>query len=142
MSSLDSYPGRLRQAPADRFAGEEHAFDLAREVARLRGEPRFATDGHRQIVLFRQGPVSLVLFDFEAGGVLPGHVADGVVTIHTLSGRVEVRTTEAAHDLPAGNIIVLRPGVSHDLVAPVAAQVLVTIHLIAASAPSADTARR
>lgn len=142
MSGEQSHPGRLRKAPAERFAGEEHSFDLAREAARLRDEPHPAADGHRQIVLFRQDPVSLVLFDFEAGGVLPGHVAEGVVTIHVLSGHVEVRTADESHVVPAGSLLVLRPGVSHDLTAPVAAQVLVSVHLMATSGPWAGLTRR
>lgn len=120
---------RTRQAPDERFAGTEHQFELAGEAARLRAEPRPAKDGHRQIVLFRQDPVSLVLFDFEAGGFLVDHVAEGVVTIQVLSGRAEVRTPDAEHVVPAGNLLVLRPGVKHDLATPVATQVLVTVHL-------------
>lgn len=129
MAEPKSYPGRLRQAPVERFAGVEHIFDLAREADRLRGERHAATHGHRQIVLFRADPVSLLLFDFEAGGILSNHVAEGVVTIHVLSGHVQVSTAEAAHAVPAGSVLVLRPGIVHDLAAPVAAQVLVTIHL-------------
>ncbi len=120
---------RTREAPADRFAGAEHQFDLAAEAARLRGEPRPGRDGHRVITLFRQDPVSLLLFDFEAGGALADHVAEGIVTIHVLSGRAEVRTPEVEHSIPAGSVLVLRPGVKHDLVATEAAEVLVTIHL-------------
>jgi quercetin dioxygenase-like cupin family protein len=120
---------RTRQAPAERFAGAEHLFDLAAEAARLRAEPRPGKDGHRQIVLFRQEPVSLVLFDLEPGGSLADHEAEGLVTIHVLSGRVEVRTPETRHEVTAGSVLVLRPGIKHDLVAAVAAEVLVTIHL-------------
>lgn len=122
---------RLRQRPVERFAGEEHVFDLAQEAARLRGEPHPATDGHRQIVLFRDEPVSLMLFDFEAGGILRDHVADGIVTILVMSGQAEISTPDGDHVVPAGNVLVLRPGVPHDLAAPVASEVLVTIHLTA-----------
>lgn len=135
MNGDQSHPGRLREAPDERFAGDEHIFDLAREAARLRGEQHPVKHGHRQIVLFREDPVSLVLFDFEAGGMLPGHVADGVVTIHTISGSVEVRAGDTTHVVPSGSVLVLRPGVSHDLAAAVASRVLVTVHLMATSTP-------
>jgi quercetin dioxygenase-like cupin family protein len=131
MESNQASGERLRQPPVERFAGEEHVFDLAQEAARLRDEPHAAKDGHRQIVLFREDPVSLMLFDFEAGGILRDHVADGIVSIFVRSGRAEVRTPDGDHVLPAGSVLVLRPGVSHDLAAPVAAEVLVTVHLAA-----------
>jgi quercetin dioxygenase-like cupin family protein len=121
--------GRLRERPTMRFAGPEHVFDLAAEAVRLRTEGHPAQDGHRQVVLFREDPVSLVLFDFDAGGVLPDHVADGIVTILVVSGRAEVKTPAERHVLLAGGVLVLRPGVPHDLIAPVASQVLVSVFL-------------
>ena len=127
---------RSRQPPAERFAGDVHRFSLATEAARLRAEPRAAKDGHRQITIFRQDPVTVMLFDFEAGGVLADHEAGGIVTILVLSGRAEVRTAEGVHVLPAGDLLVLRPGVSHDLAAVEASQVLVSVHL----SPSAGSA--
>jgi quercetin dioxygenase-like cupin family protein len=120
---------RLRRAPTERFAGQEHLYDLAEVAAQLRAEPKRPNGGHRQITIVHHGPVSYVLFDFEAGGRLSDHVADGLVTIHVLAGRVEVRTSEAVRDLAAGRLLVLSPGVAHDLRASMPSQVLLTVHL-------------
>lgn len=49
--------------------------------------------------------------------------------MQVLSGQADVRTPEGQHRLPAGSVLFLRPCVRHDLVAPEAAEVLVTIHL-------------
>jgi quercetin dioxygenase-like cupin family protein len=126
---MDLEQQRLRRAPTERFAGREHVYDLAEIAATLRAEPRPATDGHRQMTIVHHGPVALVLFDLEAGGRLSDHVADGLVTVHVLAGQVEVRTSEAVRDLPAGRLLVLSPGVAHDLRASVPSQVLLTVHL-------------
>jgi quercetin dioxygenase-like cupin family protein len=123
-------PGRLRRRPVERFAGAVHVFDLPAMAGKLRGEPDEASDGHRQITLFHEGDLAIVLFDFEAGGVFAGHEADGDVTIHTVAGELEVRTPEANHRLPAGTLIVLAPGVRHDVAAPIASQMLLTVHLV------------
>ncbi|HVA86174.1 MAG TPA: AraC family ligand binding domain-containing protein [Candidatus Saccharimonadales bacterium] len=120
---------RLRRRPADRFAGAEHAFELAAIAERLRNEPHPGKDGHRQITIFRDGPVSLVLFDFEQDGRLVDHLADGLVSIHVLGGRVAVRTGEANHDLAAGSLLVLVPGVVHNLHAVEPSRVLVSVVL-------------
>jgi len=120
---------RLRQRPADRFAGPEHVFDLAAIAERLRHERHPATDGHRQMAIFSDGPVSLVLFDFERDGRLLDHVAEGLVTIHVVAGRIAVRTRERSHELPAGSLLVLASGVAHDLHAHEPSQVLLTVHL-------------
>lgn len=120
---------RLRRAPAERFAGAEHVHDLAAIAGQLRAEAHPATDGHRQMTIAHHGPVALVLFDFEPDGRLMDHVAGGLVTIHTLAGHVRVRTPEGDHDLGAGSLLVLAPGVAHDLHAIVSSQVLLTVHL-------------
>ena len=120
---------RLRRRPADRFGGPEHVFELAAIAEQLRHERHPARGGHRQMTIFRDGPMSLVLFDFDGGGRLVDHVAEGLVSIHVVSGRIAVRTRESSHELPAGSLLVLAPGVAHDIHAPEPSQVLVTIHL-------------
>ncbi len=120
---------RLRPAPTERFAGREHVYDLAEIATQLRAEPHPATGGHRQMTIFHQGSVALVLFDFEAGGGLVDHVADGLVTIQAVAGRVRVKTPEGDHDLVGGSLLVLAPGVAHDLHASAPSQVLLTVHM-------------
>ncbi len=126
---MEQQQERLRQAPVDRFAGAEHVYDLAGIAAQLRAEPHPATDGHRQMTIARHGSVALVLFDFEADGRLVDHVAGGLVTIHVLAGGIEVKTPDGHHELGAGTVLVLAPGVKHDLHASVPSQVLLTVHL-------------
>jgi quercetin dioxygenase-like cupin family protein len=122
--------GRLRRPPAERFAGPEHVFNLAAVAGTLGREDHPGADGHRQLTLFHAGDLALVLFDFEAGGLLAGHEADGFVTIHTVAGVLEVSTPEAIHELPAGSLLVLAPGVRHDVSARVASQMLLTVYLV------------
>ena len=120
---------RQRTPPGERFAGGEHLFDLAAESQRLRDEPGEARDGHRQITLFRGGGVSIVLFDFEAGGRLADHAADGYVTVLVLEGDVRMTTAEDRHRMSSGSLLVLRPGVRHDVEAETASRLLLTVRL-------------
>jgi quercetin dioxygenase-like cupin family protein len=116
-----------RRPPRERFAGTEHVFDLAETAANLRAEGTPARDGHRQVAIFHQGALRLIVFDFEAGGRLPGHKAEAVVTILALSGLLEVSTPAQAHRLAAGSMLVLDPGVPHDVHAPQPSQMLLTV---------------
>lgn len=134
MSTKDDEPTAASQQaqrtpPRERFEGGEHLFDLAVESQRLRNEPGGARDGHRQITLFRGGGVSIVLFDFEAGGQLKDHAADGYVTVLVLSGEIRMVTAEEQHQMSSGSLLVLRPGIRHDLEANVASRVMLTVHL-------------
>jgi quercetin dioxygenase-like cupin family protein len=120
---------RLRTPPSERFAGDSHHFSLADALAALRAEDHPARDGHRQITLFQRVPVTHVLFSFEAGGHFDEHSAQGLVTIHVLEGRIKVAADGADHDLAAGDVLILDPGVPHDVRAGSMAAMLLTVHL-------------
>jgi len=122
-------PDHRRTPPEERFAGSEHLFDLDAEARRLRAEPDGEFRGHRQITLFRGGGVSIVLFDFEADGWLRDHAADGFVTVHVLGGELTMTTPSGTHRMPAGSLLVLRPGIRHDVHAETASRMLLTVRL-------------
>lgn len=125
----DEVKERLRPAPVVRFAGLSRAIDLAKMLEELRAEAHPAKNGHRQIAVFQWGPVTEVLFAFEPGGEMPGHSAPGLVTIHVLEGRLNVRAAGQDHALNAGNVLILNPGVPHDVRSPEVSAMLLTIHL-------------
>ncbi len=122
-------PDRLRTAPSERFAGVAHAFDLQSALRDLRAEDHPARDGHRQVTIFHQTPVTHVLFSFDRGGSLSKHTTNGLVTIHSLEGRLRVQADNQDFDLPAGQMVILKPGVPHDVRAEEASAMLLTVHL-------------
>ena len=129
-STVPPSNARLRPRPAERFAGPEHRIALASVLAALRVEPHDGKDRHRQITVFSNGALRIVLFAFEAGGRLAAHRAPGFVVIMTTRGRVRVRTNHEVHELSAGEILVLDPDVEHDVEAQVEADVMLTVSLI------------
>jgi quercetin dioxygenase-like cupin family protein len=120
-----------RRPPRERFKGTEHVFDLARIADGLRHESYPVHDGHRQMTIFHRGSLALVIFDFEAGGRLVDHRAEANVTLLALSGRLEVSTPGQTHQLSSGSLLVLDPGVPHDVHAPEASQMLLVVDRIA-----------
>lgn len=126
--------GRERQDPDDRFAGDEHLFDLAASARDLRREEQEARDGHRQVTLVHDDGITVVLFDFEAGGQLASHSADGLVMIHVIAGMIDVVTATARHSMAAGSLLTLAAGVQHDVTAREPSQVVLTVHLRTADA--------
>lgn len=127
--TLDAAQGR--RPPRERFAGSEHAFNLREIAAGLRDEHAPVRGGPRQMTIFHRTPVTLVLFDFEAGARLTDHQADAQVTILALTGLLEVSTPAQTQRLPEGSLLVLDPGVRHDVFAPEASQMLLTVTRIA-----------
>ncbi len=70
-----------------------------------------------------------MLFDFEAGGRLKDHAADGYVTVLVLSGEIRMTTAEEQHGMSADSLLVLRPRIRHDVEALTASRLLLTVRL-------------
>jgi len=120
---------RLREHPEERFRPAVHEIDLGAAAAQIEAEPLGEARKHRQKTLYKQGPMTVALFHFEAGSGLPPHVADGVVTVHVLTGRLRMMAQGEAHDLPAGKMLVMAPGVRHDVQAVEDSRMLLTVCL-------------
>jgi quercetin dioxygenase-like cupin family protein len=121
--------GRLREHPQARFAAPEQFFDLNAAVEHLKAEHGMMAEGHRQIALYRHGPMTVGLFLFERGGRVPDHSAEGVVMLQPLSGAIEVKTESRTHALKPGQVLMLAPGVKHDVVAHEPSRMLMTVAL-------------
>lgn len=126
---------RARRPPRERFAGPEHVFDLRSIAAGLRDEREPVRGGHRQMTIYHKSRLTLVLFDFETGARLTDHVADAQVAILTLAGLLEVATSERTYQLPEGSVLVLDPGVHHDVFAHKESQMLLTVTRVAEQVP-------
>ncbi|MGP1673649.1 MAG: hypothetical protein ACTS8Z_00355 [Candidatus Limnocylindrales bacterium] len=124
----DDHPER--RPPRERFVGTEHVFDVRAIAAGLRQETTPLRDGHRQMAIFQKGTLSLIVFDFEAGGRLADHHAEAYVTIMAVSGALQVSTPTQMHEVDEGSIIVLDPGVRHDVRSPGASQMLLIVDLV------------
>ena len=122
-----SEPPRPREHPDVRFAPEQHLIDL-RAVARELAETP-ARRGQRQKALYRHGRLTVALFTFDAGAGLADHVAAGVVTINVLDGRLRIKAGDVENTLPAGSLLVLAPGVRHDVYAVEPSTMLLKVYL-------------
>jgi quercetin dioxygenase-like cupin family protein len=120
---------RTRAHPEERFAPSTLIFDFNNAADELAREPSATTQHHRQKTLYRHGQTSLSLFLFEAGSELREHRAEGTVLIQLLDGRIIINAQGIRHEMKSGQVLVMSPGVPHDLLAEVAARVLLTVCL-------------
>lgn len=135
----DETSGRLRPHPDERFKSPQHLIDLERAARELSAEEPApsgpAQHGHRQKTLYRHGSLTIALFLFDAGAGLAEHQAEGVVTIQVLQGRISISAEDQQHTLTAGRMLVLAPGVRHDVRAEQPTRMLLTVSM-EASAPA------
>lgn len=135
---MTSPQDRLRQPPAQRFAGPEHKLDFGAALEKLGKESRPSKDGHNQVTLFHSDTLRLVLFTFQTGGCLPRHRAPGVVMIQPLRGEIRVTTPSEQYDLRQGESLVLQPEVPHDVDSKGGADMLLSIAMAGRRPGSAE----
>lgn len=125
---MSASPDRLRVPPRERFQGTERVFNLEQAFNQLPAEST-ARQGHMQKTLYRLGPTTTAIFQFEKGGSINQHTMEGEAIIHVLSGRMSVQTASDRHELGPNDLMLLDPGVRHDFTALEACRMLMTFVL-------------
>lgn len=120
---------RLRPHPEERFATPQVAVDFDEIAARLRSEPRAGEGGHRQEVLYRNGPVTIALFAFDRFTGIAEHAVRGVVSMQVLRGQLKITAEGQVHEMGPGQMLVLAPGLKHAVAAREESEMLVTVCL-------------
>ncbi len=83
------------------------------------------------VALFKTGQLEVIRLVLPAGKSLPPHKVAGDITIHCIEGRLDVQAEGGSHEIAAGQLLYLRGGVRHGVVALEDASALVTIVLSA-----------
>jgi len=120
---------RLREHPENRFQAPQHQIDLNQVADKLMAEPLQGKRLHRQETIYKHTSATIALFLFEQGASLPEHLAEGVVSVQVLEGKLKMNVEGQLHDLLAGQILVLAPGVKHNVRAEAPSRMLLTVCL-------------
>jgi quercetin dioxygenase-like cupin family protein len=86
--------------------------NLAQVVAEIPPDPDTAAR-HRAEILIKTDTIRVVLITILEGGQLNDHSAPGPITIHALTGSIDVDVEGERHTISAGEMISLAPGVRH-----------------------------
>ena len=89
-------------------------FDLPAEIHRLHAETTWNT-GHNARTLIKYDDFRVVLTALQARARVPIHKTEGRISIHVLSGHVQVKAAERTFSLRPGGLLALDHGVPHDI---------------------------
>lgn len=101
-------PGHGRPASAGSFA-------LSQEIDGLRNGPQYRTSGHAARTLFKRPELRVVLIVLRRNAELKQHRTNQPVTIQTLMGRIGVALPDGGLVQDIGGLLVIEPGVAHDV---------------------------
>ena len=108
------------------MAGAYMEFDLAAEVHRLHDETTWST-GQNARTLFKYDDFRVVLTALQVNRKIPEHKTDGRISVHVLSGHIQLRASGRTFNLRPGGLLALDHGVAHDIEALEESAFLLTI---------------
>ncbi|WP_137860866.1 cupin domain-containing protein [Variovorax sp. 3P27G3] len=95
------------------------------DLVKLGGE----TTSTQSMALFKSEQLEVIRLRLPLGRSMPMHQVAGEITVQCLEGVIHFETPQSVQRLQAGQLLFLRGGVPHSLVAVEDASVLVTIAL-------------
>jgi quercetin dioxygenase-like cupin family protein len=102
-------------------------FDLPAILADLKREITWRTGRRNAVTLLKQPGLRLVLVALKASAEVASHQTDTPVILQGLEGRVAVRMDGDEHVLTAGQVLTMRPGLTHAVRAQNEAAFLLTL---------------
>jgi len=102
-------------------------FDLPAILADLKREITWRTGRRNAVTLLKQPGLRLVLVALKAGAEVADHQTDTPVILQGLEGRAAVRMDGDEHVLTAGQVLTMRPGLTHAVRAQSEAAFLLTL---------------
>jgi len=117
---------RARPHNAASMAAAFVELDLAAEFSRLQTETAWSS-GQNARTLIKYDTLRVVLEALQAGTRLPEHRTEGRLTIHVLSGHLEVKAAGRTFNLHSGGLLALDRNQPHEVLALLESVVLLTI---------------
>ncbi len=108
------------------MAGAFLDFDLPAEVHRLHDETTWST-GQNARTLIKYDDFRVVLTALQANVRVPEHKTEGRISVHVLSGHIQLRAAGRTFSLRSGGLLALDHGVLHDIEALEESVFLLTI---------------
>jgi quercetin dioxygenase-like cupin family protein len=101
-------------------------FDLEAEIHRLKAETAWSS-GHNARTLVKYDDLRVVLIAIQRDARIPEHQTEGRVSIHVITGQVQVRAAGRTFNLRTGGLVTLDRTIPHDVRAVEESAILLTI---------------
>lgn len=101
-------------------------FDLPAEIHRLHAETTWST-GQNARTLIKYDDFRVVLTALQAKVRIPEHKADGRISVHVLSGHIQLQASGRTFSLRPGGLLAIDQGVPHGVEALEESAFLLTI---------------
>lgn len=126
---------RMNEATRNRPEGdriidaEMVEIDLHRYMSQLKSEEAWLNSQRNAITLFKTDAMRIVMIGLHAGGILPEHKAEGIISVQVLKGHIRFIVGDDEKKLVEGHMLTLHEKIPHTVVAVEESVFLLTMAL-------------
>ena len=103
--------------------------DLDQYITQLKSEEAWLNSQRNAITLFKTDAMRIVMIGLHAGGSLPEHKAEGIISVQVLKGHIRFIVREDEKKLVEGHMLTLHEKIPHTVVAVEESVFLLTMAL-------------
>ena len=101
--------------------------DLPSFMLQLGEEKAWKDDDRNAITVFKTNGMRIVLIALHEGAEMIKHVAEGIISVQVLEGKIQFSTDEKSIELGKGQMLAMHAGISHSVLAKEKAIFLLTL---------------
>ena len=101
--------------------------DLFSSIEQIKKEKKWKETDRNAITVFKTNGLRIVLIALRKGAEMVKHVANGLISVQVLEGKIEFTTDERTVKLGKGQMLALHEGIPHSLLAKKKAIVLLSL---------------
>jgi quercetin dioxygenase-like cupin family protein len=91
------------------------SIDLALFIEQLKEEKAWKEGKRNAVTVFKTNELRIVLIALREGSEMARHVADGIISVQVLEGRMQIETDQYLVELGKGQMLVLHQEIFHSV---------------------------
>jgi quercetin dioxygenase-like cupin family protein len=101
--------------------------DIPDFIKKIKKEPAWENKDRNAMTVYKTDGMRIVLIALHKDAELKRHVAEGIISVHVLDGKIEFTTDDSSVELEEGQILALHKGLYHQVKAIKESVFLLTI---------------
>lgn len=93
------------------------SIDLASFIRQIKDESSWKDGKRNAITVFKTNGLRIVLIALHEGTEMARHIAEGIISVQVLEGRIQFNTDEQSVELASGQMLALHERVPHSVLA-------------------------
>ena len=103
------------------------SIDLFSSIEQIRKEKKWKETDRNAITVFKTNGLRIVLIALHKGAEMVKHVANGLISVQVLEGKIEFNAEGKCFKMGKGQMLALHEGIPHSLMAKKKAIILLTL---------------